>query len=144
MLALVREIYELIEAEAREALDSGWAELRMEESEVGPSLHLEPIKLSAAPLEVFFDSEELALCSPGRKGMSVEFFAEDPGEIRDKVLALAAAVVGGHYVERYRTETSALEALWPGPSGEEKGTREALIPSSLGPEGWRTLAYEAY
>ena len=46
------EIQELLEEEAARALGAGWAEVREAESVVGLTLHLEPIKLQAAPLEV--------------------------------------------------------------------------------------------
>jgi hypothetical protein len=144
MLELVGEIQELMEVEARQALDSGWAEVRLEEGEIGPSLHLEPVKLASAPLDVYFDSEELVVCSPGRKDMSCEFFSQDTGEIKERVRALAAAVVAGNYVERLRTGTSELVAEWPGPGGKEKAVREALISSGAGGGEWTTVAYEPY
>lgn len=144
MLELTREIHDLIEVEAREALTSGWAELRMEDGEIGPMLHLEPAKLASAPLEIFFDSEELVVCSPGRKGMACEFFSEDREEIKERVRALAAAVVTGNYVERQSNASSELVAEWPGPQGTEKSVREALISSGYGGGTWTTLAYEAY
>lgn len=144
MLELVREIQEMMEAEAQQALDSGWAEVRSEEGEIGPSLHLEPVKLASAPLDVFFDSVELVICSPGRKDMSCEFFSQDRAEIRERVRALAAAVVAGDYVERLRTGTSELVAEWPGPRGKEEAVREALISSGAGGGDWATVAYEPY
>jgi hypothetical protein len=145
MLQLAHEIQELMEAEARDALASGWAEMRIEENDVGPSLHLEPVKLECAPLEVYFDSSQLVICSPGRKGMSCEFFSEhDPEEIKTRVHALVAAIVGGKYVERYRQGTSELRAEWPGPDGTEEGLREALITSGGGGGDWHTVDYEPY
>ena len=144
MLKLALEIHDLIEAEAREALDSGWAELRLEEGEVGPSIRLEPMKLASAPLEVYFDSEELVICSPGRKGMGCEFFSEDREEIKEKVLALATALIAGNYVERMRTGTSELVAEWPGPQGKEEAIREALITTGAGGGTWTTISYEPY
>jgi hypothetical protein len=142
MPELIREVHELLEVEARNALDSGWAELTVEETAIGPLLRLEPIKMAAAPLEINFDSDELALCSPGRKGMSCEFFSEDPEEIKAKVRALAAAVVAGLYAERMRRGSSELVATWPGPDGKEEATREPLLVSAGG--DWRDLAYEPY
>ncbi|HEU5064073.1 MAG TPA: hypothetical protein VFT79_13120 [Solirubrobacterales bacterium] len=144
MLELPRKIHDLIEGEARAALTSGWAELRIEEGEIGPSLHLEPAKLASAPLEIFFDSDQLVICSPGRKGMSCEFFSEDPDEITERVRALAVAVVTGTYVERQRSTSSEIVAEWPGPDGKEKAVREALIASGYGGGTWTTLAYEPY
>jgi hypothetical protein len=144
MLQLAHEIYDLVEVEAREALDSGWAELRLEEGEVGPSLHLEPMKLASAPLEVYFDSDELVVCSPGRKGMGCEFFSQDTEETKERVRALAAALVAGSYVERVRTGTSELRAEWPGPQGKEEALREALITTGAGGGEWTTIAYEPY
>lgn len=144
MLQLAHEIHDLIAVEARQALDSGWAELRLVEGDVGPSLHLEPMKLAAAPLEVYFDSAELVVCSPGRKGMGCEYFSQDPDEIKTKVLALAAAVVAGEYVERMRMGTSELAAEWPGPDGTEEMIREALITAGAGGGEWATVAYEPY
>lgn len=145
MLELAREIQEMIEAEARDALASGWAELRVEEGDIGLSLHLEPAKLASAPLEVYFDSEELVVCSPGRKGMNCEFFSQDPDEIREKVRTLAAAVVAGTYTERTRPGTIELLAEWPGPEGRETAKRDALsvFGSSAGGE-WTTVTYEPY
>jgi hypothetical protein len=143
MLELAREIQELIEVEAQSALTSGWADLTVVENDVGTSLHLEPVKLSSAPLEIYFDSAELVVCSPGRKGLSCEFFSEDPEEIKERVRTLATAVVSGSYSERLRRGSSELLAEWPGLTGTEEAMREALIPSS-GTGPWMTIAYEAY
>jgi hypothetical protein len=144
MLEFVREIQELVHAKAKIAIETGWAELRLEENDVGPSLHLEPMKLAAAPLEVYFDSELLVVCSPGRKGISAEFFSEDREEIKSKVEALAAAVVTGTYGERLRQNSSELVAEWPGPNGEgtEEALRTALIATTGG--GWEQIVYEPY
>jgi hypothetical protein len=144
MLQIAQEIHDLVAVEARQALDSGWAELRLEEGDVGPSLHLEPMKLAAAPLEIYFDSAELVVCSPGRKGMSCEFFSQDPDEIKEKARTLAAALVAGTYVERLRAGTSELAAEWPGPQGKEDAIREALITAGAGGGEWTTIAYEPY
>lgn len=144
MLQIAQEIHDLVAVEARRALDSGWAELRLEEGDVGPSLHLEPMKLAAAPLEIYFDSAELVVCSPGRKGMSCEFFSQDPEEIKEQARALAAALVAGEYVERLRAGTSELAAEWPGPQGKEEAIREALITAGAGGGEWTTIAYEPY
>lgn len=145
MLELAQEIQGMIETEARDALASGWAELRVEEGEIGLSLHLEPAKLASAPLEVYFDSEELVVCSPGRKGMSCEFFSQDPNEIKQRVRALAAAVVVGTYAERTRSGSIELLAEWPGPEGRETAKRDALggFGASVGGE-WTTVTYEPY
>jgi hypothetical protein len=143
MLELAREIQEMIEVEAHSALTSGWADLTVIENEVGTSLHLEPVKLSSAPLEIYFDSSELVVCTPGRKGLSCEFFSDNPDEIKERVQALVAAVVAGSYKERLRRGSSELMADWPGPDGGEKATREPLIPASgVGP--WTTVTYEPY
>lgn len=143
MLELAYEIQELIEAEARDALTSGWAELTVAEGDIGPSIHLEPMKLACAPLEIFFDSSQLVICSPGRKGLSCEFFSEEERQIKERVQALVAAVVSGQYVERVRKGSSELVANWPGPDGREEATREALV--SLGGSGsWTTIDYEPY
>jgi hypothetical protein len=143
MLELAREIQEMIEVEAEAALTSGWADLTVVENDVGTSLHLEPVKLSSAPLEIYFDSVELVVCSPGRKGLSCEFFSDDPGEIKARVGALVAAVVAGTYKERLRRGSSELLADWPGPSEPEEARREALIPSGgFGP--WTTVSYDPY
>lgn len=143
MLELAYEIQELIEAEARDALASGWAELTIAEGDIGPSIHLEPMKISCAPLEIFFDSSQLVICSPGRKGLSCEFFSEDEDEIKRRVRALVAAIVTGKYVERMRTGSSELVAHWPGPDGREEVTREALVSMGMG-SGWTTVDYEPY
>ncbi|HET9593865.1 MAG TPA: hypothetical protein VFP17_13225, partial [Solirubrobacterales bacterium] len=100
MTSLAVEIKEILEAEAREALAAGWAEVREEEAEIGLTLFLEPMKLTAAPLEVYFDSDQLLVCSPGRNDMVCEFFSEDPEEIKRQVRALTRAVVDGSYAER--------------------------------------------
>jgi hypothetical protein len=144
MLQLALEIQDLLQEEAREALSSGWADLTLDEGEIGPSLHLEPVKLASAPLELYFDSNELVICSPGRKGMSCEFFSEDEEEIKAQVRTLAAAVVTGRYVEQLRDGTSELLAEWPGPEGKEEAIREALISSGAGGGELTVIAYEAY
>jgi len=144
MLGLARKVHDLIAVEAREALESGWAELSLEEGDVGPALRLEPMKLACAPLEIYFDSAQLVLCSPGRKGMGCEFFSQDQGEIREKVRALAAALVAGSYVERLRDATSELVAEWPGPAGTEEARREALISTGASSGSWTTISYEPY
>jgi hypothetical protein len=144
MLEFVREVQELMEVEARTAVASGWAELRLDEGEIGTSIHLEPVKLASAPLEVYFDSVELVVCSVGRNGMSCEFFSQDTGEIKGQVRALAAAVVAGNYVERLSKGTSELLAEWPGPEGQEEAKREALVASGGGGTGYRTVTYEPY
>jgi hypothetical protein len=144
MLELAREIQEMIQGEAQEAISSGWADLTIDEGEIGPSVHLEPVKLASAPLEIYFDSNELVICSPGRKGMSCEFFSDDEEKIKAQVRALAAAVVAGSYVERLRDGTSELLAEWPGPEGKEEAIREALISSGAGGGELSTIAYEPY
>jgi hypothetical protein len=144
MLDLAWEAHDLIAGGAREALESGWAELKLEEGDVGPALRLEPMKLACAPLEIYFDSAELVVCSPGRKGMSCEFFSPDPEEIKRQVRALAAAVVVGSYVERLRAGTSELTAEWPGPAGTAEARREALIATGASSGNWTTIAYEPY
>ena len=144
MLELAREIQEMIQGEAQEAISSGWADLTIDEGEIGPSVHLEPVKLASAPLEIYFDSNELVICSPGRKGMSCEFFSDDEEKIKAQVRALAAAVVAGSYVERLRDGTSELHAEWPGPEGKEEAIREALISSGAGGGELTVIAYEPY
>ena len=144
MLELAREIQELIEVEAQGALEAGWAELTVAEVDIGPSLHLEPVRLECSPLEIYFDSAQLVICSPGRKGMSCEFFSEVPGGVKDRVQALAAAVVTGKYEERMRKGSSELVANWPGPSGKEEAVREALVTTGMGSDIWTTVSYEPY
>ena len=144
MLELAREIQDLIEEEARSALKAGWAELTVAEVDIGPSLHLEPVKLECAPLEIYFDSAQLVICSPGRKGMSCEFFSEVPGGVKDQVLALASAVVAGTYEERMRKGSSELVANWPGPTGKEEAVRHALVATGLGGNIWTTISYDPY
>jgi hypothetical protein len=141
---LAAEIKEILEAEAREVLAAGWAEVREEEAAIGLTLYLEPMKLSAAPLEVYFDSDQLLVCSPGRKDMVCEFFSEDPEEIKRQVRALAAAVVSGSYSERVQEGTTEIVAEWPGPEGNQQATRSLLALKRPGDEGWRTVSYEAY
>jgi hypothetical protein len=141
---LTVEIREILEAEAREALAAGWAEVRGEEAEIGLTLYLEPMKISAAPLEVYFDSDQLLVCSPGRSDMVCEFFSEDPEEIKRQVRALAAAVVAGSYGERVQDGTTEIVADWPGPDGTQQATRSLLAIRGSGEDGWRAVAYEPY
>jgi hypothetical protein len=142
--SLAAEIREILEVEAREALTAGWAEVREEEAEIGLTLYLEPMKLAAAPLEVYFDSDELLVCSPGRKDMVCEFFSEDTEEIKRQVRALAAAVVAGAYAERVQEGTTEIVAEWPGPDGKQQATRSLLALRRPGNDGWRVVDYEAY
>jgi hypothetical protein len=141
---LAAEIKEILDAEARDALAAGWAEVREEEAEIGLTLYLEPMKFSAAPLEVYFDSDQLLVCSPGRSDMVCEFFSEDPEEIKRQVQALAAAVVSGSYSERVQEGTTEIVAEWPGPEGKQEATRSLLALKRPGDDGWRSINYEAY
>jgi hypothetical protein len=144
MSELVREIQELLEAEARDAIAAGWAEVRADEGAVGPTLHLEPMKLEAAPLELYFDSDQLVVCYPGRNSMVVEFFSEDPEEIKPGVRALAAAVVTGSYSERLKQGTTDVEAEWPGPEGTQRATRSVITVPGTKDNPWRSVNYDAY
>jgi len=144
MSELVREIQDLLEAEARDAIASGWAEVRADEGAVGLALHLEPMKLEAAPLEIYFDSDQLVVCYPGRNSMVVEFFSEDPGEIKPGVQALAAAVVTGSYSERLKQGTTDVEAEWPGPEGTQRATRSVITVPGTKDNPWRSVSYAAY
>lgn len=144
MASLTTEIKEILAAEAREAIAAGWAEVREEEAEIGLTLFLEPMKLTAAPLEVYFDSDQLLVCSPGRNDMVCEFFSEDPEEIKRQVRALTLAVVSGAYAERLQDGTTEIVAEWPGPDGTEQATRSLLALKRPGQESWRTVAYEPY
>ncbi|HEV2856995.1 MAG TPA: hypothetical protein VGW80_01175 [Solirubrobacterales bacterium] len=144
MTRLAAEIKEILDAEARDALAAGWAEVREEEAEIGLTLYLEPMKFSAAPLEVYFDSDQLLVCSPGRSDMVCEFFSEDPEEIKRQVQALAAAVVSGSYSERVQEGTTEIVAEWPGPEGKQEATRSLLALKRPGDDGWRSINYEAY
>lgn len=145
MLDLAREVLRVLEEEARSVVESGWAELRVEEGELGPTLHLEPMKLQAAPLEVYFDSDELIVCTVGRNGMVVEFFSEDPEEIKRRMRTLVLAVLAGSYSERTSGGSTEMLAEWPGPDGTEEakraGIENPLVPP---PRGWRTVSYEPY
>ncbi|HET7416211.1 MAG TPA: hypothetical protein VFJ61_01090 [Solirubrobacterales bacterium] len=144
MLNLEREIKEILEAQARDAVAAGWAEVRVVETGIGLTFHLEPIKPNAAPLEIYLDSEELVVCAPGRHDMVCEFFAEDPLEIKRQVEALAAAVVAGSYAERMKDGSMEVAAEWPGPDGPQEASRNVL--SMVGAEGkpWRAINYEPY
>lgn len=144
MSVLVREIQDLLEEEARDALSAGWAELRLDEGAVGLTLHLEPMKLGAAPLEIHFDSDQLVICYPGRNSMVVEFFSEDPSEIKPQVEALAAAVVAGSYSERKKEGSTDLEAEWPGIEGTQRAARTVIAVPGAKDNPWRELSYEAY
>ena len=139
------EIQELLEEEAARALGAGWAEVREAESVVGLTLHLEPIKLQAAPLEVHFDSDQLLVCYPGRNSMVVEFFSEDPEEIKRQVRALVVAVVAGSYGERLKEGTTEVEAEWPGPDGQpQRASRKVIHVPGTEVREWRAVAYESY
>jgi hypothetical protein len=139
------EIQEILGEEARDALAAGWAEVRVIESEIGLTLHVEPMKLKAAPLEIRFDSDELLICSPGRNDMVCEFFSEEPEELKVQVRALAAAVVSGRYFERKRKGSPNIEAEWPGPDGEMHKAEQVVLTLSVPGEGdWRTIGYEPY
>jgi len=144
MTSLADEIKEILAAEAAEALAAGWAEVREEQAEIGLTLFLEPIKLATAPLEVYFDSDQLLVCSPGRHDMVCEFFSEEPEEIKRQVRALTRAVVEGSYSERLQEGTTEIVAEWPGPDGREQATRSLLAMRSSGRESWRAVAYEPY
>jgi hypothetical protein len=144
MPELERQIQEILQEEARDALKAGWAELRVVEDPIGLTLHLEPMKLEAAPLEIHFDSDELLVCAPGRNDMVCDFFSEDPEELKVQVRALAVAVVSGAYCERLREGTPNVEAEWPGPDGIEKAERIVLAISLPGEGGLREVSYEPY
>jgi hypothetical protein len=142
--SLAVEIREILEAEAQEALAAGWAEVREVEAEIGLTLYLEPMKIAAAPLEVYFDSDQLLVCSPGRKDMVCEFFSEDPEEIKRQVRSLARAVVDGAYAERVQEATTEIVAAWPGPDGIQRASRSLLAIRARGEEVWRDVSYEPY
>jgi hypothetical protein len=144
MTSLPVEIKEILETEARDALAAGWAEVREEEATVGLTLHLEPMKIAAAPLEVYFDSDQLLVCSPGRKEMVCEFFSEDPEEIKRQVRALTAAVVAGNYSERVQEGTTEIVAEWPGPDGTQQATRSLLAIRARANARWHEVSYEPY
>jgi hypothetical protein len=145
MSELSDEILEILEAEAHAALTAGWAEVRVEEAEIGLTLFLEPMKLTAAPLEVYFDSDELLVCSPGRNNMVCEFYSEDPEEIKLQVRALTLAVVQGTYSEEVKEGSIQLKGEWPGPDGTmQRAVRDVLSISVPGPSGWRSVSYEPY
>jgi hypothetical protein len=144
MSELAWEIRELLEEEARQALMGGWAELQEDEDVTGLTLHLEPVKIDSAPLQVHFDSDQLVMCYPGRHNMFVDFFTEDPEEMKRQVGALAAAVVGGSYQERLRAGTTEVEAEWPGPEGTQRASRRVVkVPGAEG-VAWREVEYEEY
>jgi hypothetical protein len=144
MSELTHEICELLEEEAREALNSGWAEVRMDENVTGITLHLESAKLAAAPLEIHFDSDELLVCSPGRNHMVVEFFSDEPEEIKRQVRALAAAVIAGTYSERLKEGTTDVEAQWPGADGMQRAARTVIAVPGAERKPWREVSYEPY
>lgn len=144
MTSLADEIKEILESAARESLAAGWAEVREERAEIGLTLYLEPMKLDAAPLEVYFDSDQLLVCSPGRNDMVCEFFSEDPEEIKRQVRALTLAVVAGSYSERVQEGTTEIVAEWPGPDGTQQATRSLLAIRARGEEVWRDVSYEPY
>jgi hypothetical protein len=142
--SLADEIKEILEAAAREALAAGWAEVREDKAEIGLTLYLEPIKIEAAPLEVYFDSDQLLVCSPGRKDMVCDFFSEDAEEMKRQVRALTVAVVNGSYSERVQEGTTEIVAEWPGPDGKQEATRSLLAIRRPGHESWREVRYEPY
>jgi hypothetical protein len=144
MQRLEHEIQEILEAQARDALVAGWAEMRLIEAEIGLTLHLEPMKFEAAPLEIYFDSDQLLVCSPGRNDMVCEFFSEDPDEIKRQVRALAAAVVEGSYGERLKDGTTEIAAEWPGPDGPQQANRNLISIVGAERKAWRTVTYKPY
>jgi hypothetical protein len=137
------QIQSVLEEEARDALGSGWAELS-ESDEIGLTFHLEPIKLGAAPLEIHFDSDELLVCYPGRNHMNVDFFSDDPEEIKRQVRALTIAVVSGSYGERLKRGTTEVEAEWRGPDGPQRASRKVVQVPGAERVAWRAVEYEAY
>jgi hypothetical protein len=144
MQRLEYEIQEILEAQARDALIAGWAEMRLIEAEIGMTLHLEPMKFEAAPLEIYFDSDQLLVCSPGRNDMVCEFFSEDPDEIKRQVRALAAAVVSGGYAERVKDGTTEVAAEWPGPDGPQRAARNVISIVGAEKKPWRPVVYKPY
>jgi len=144
MQELEHEIQEILEEEARDALAAGWAEMQLLEAEVGLTLHLEPMKLAAAPLEIYFDSDQLLVCSPGRNEMVCEFFSEDPDEIKRQVQALVAAVVNGSYAEQLKDGTTEIAAEWPGPDGPQRASRSVISIVGAESKPWRPVTYEPY
>ena len=144
MSDLVRETHDLLAEEAHRAVEAGWAEVWEDEGVIGPAFHLEPVKINAAPLELYFDSDLLVVCYPGRNSMVVEFFSEDPEEIKRQVRALAAAVVNGTYSERLKEGATESEAEWPGPEGTERAKRKLLQVPGIEHNRWRTVEYEPY
>jgi hypothetical protein len=140
---LVREVQTALEEAARDSLAAGWAELRSSD-EVGPTLYLDPMKPTAAPLEVHFDSDQLILCTPGRNGMICEFFAEECDDLPGGVRALAAAVVAGEYRERLKVGSVQIEAEWPGPNGPEVVGHKVLEMPGADKKGWRRVSYEPF
>lgn len=144
MSELGDEIQAILEAEASQALDSGWGALTVDDKITGLTLQLEPAKLSSAPLEVHFDSDELLVCYPGRKNMVVEFFSDDPEEIKRQVRPLAAAVVAGAYRERHKEGTIEVEAEWPGAEGVVRAHRKPLDLPGFGSSEWIDVAYDPY
>jgi hypothetical protein len=144
MSELASQIQDLLEEEARTALDAGWAEVTETENIAGLTLRLEPMKLAAAPLEVHFDSDQLLMCSPGRKLMVVEFFSENAEEIERGVRALAAAVVAGTYRERLQEGTTDVEAEWPAAEGAQRAKRTVIAVPGTEKNPWREVLYEPY
>jgi hypothetical protein len=144
MSELTRQIQALLEEHAGDALDSGWAEVTASENIAGLTLRLESMKPGTAPLEVHFDSDLLLVCSPGRHNMVVEFFSEDPEEIKRGVRALAAAVVAGTYRERLQEGTTDVEAEWPGAEGRQRATRRLIAMQGTEGNPWREVRYEPY
>lgn len=144
MLELAREILKILEEEARSTVAAGWAEVRVEEGDLGPTLHLEPMKLAAAPLEMYFDSEELVVCTVGRNGMVIEFLSEDAEVIKRRVRTLVVALLAGDYCERMRGRSGEAVAEWPGPDGPEEAKRSGLGNPLAPPRGWHTISYEPY
>jgi hypothetical protein len=144
MSDLPLEIQFILEEEACDALAAGWAEVRLDEEGIGPTLHLEPMKLQAAPLEVYFDSDQLVICYPGRHSMVAEFFSEDPEEIKPQVRGLAAAVVAGTYAERRKEGTTEVEAEWPGPWETQRSSRRVIAVPGAEKVPWSAVEYEPY
>lgn len=144
MSELERQIQALLEELADDAIRSGWAEVTADDNIAGLTLRLESMKPGTAPLEVHFDSDLLLVCAPGRHNMVVEFFSEDPEEIKRGVQALTAAVVAGTYWERLKEGTTDVEAEWPGVEGKQRATRRLIAMPGSENNPWREIRYEPY
>jgi hypothetical protein len=144
LLDFCLEIREVIRDEAATELAAGRAVETADEED--PALFLEPQNPLAAPLSIYFNSNQLITYSPGRNGMSIEMFSKNEIEIKDNVRSMVRVVLRGKYAEHIKEDASKakIAAEW-----EENGERQRAGLNIFrfprpGSQGWRTVTYEPY